>query len=43
MMSRFAETLAYVSVALIEIFFIVMFAGLAYAASQVKGTSQIME
>jgi hypothetical protein len=42
-MSRQAELLAKVSVVLIEIFFVVMFAGLAYAASQVEGTSQIMQ
>jgi hypothetical protein len=41
-MSRQAELLAKVSVVLIELFFIAMIGGLAYAATQVTGTSEIM-
>jgi|TARA_B110000285_G_C15106575_1_gene608389 hypothetical protein len=42
-MSRQAELLAKVSVVLIELFFIAMIGGLAYAATQVTGTSEIMQ
>jgi len=39
LMSRFAELLAKISIVLIELFFVAMVAGLAYAATSVTGTS----